>query len=243
MDQPRNRFQDNSPTPPPRALLFDLDGTLVDSLQDIAESVNHCLELLGLPARSNSSYRYMVGEGIEALCQRAVGDSQPIYVKRLTDLTRAHYRVRCLEQTRPYPGVPAVIQALADDGLRLAVLSNKPHDMTVKIVSRFWPAGPFEIIRGNLDPGLRKPDPRAAQEICRELGVAPAECWIVGDTPVDIRTAINLGAGSVGVTWGFRTRAELAEAGADRMIDHPAELLELPGLWRAIRGAAPAPQK
>ena len=212
------------PLPTPRACVFDLDGTLVDSLHDIAESLNLCLELLGLPVHRVADYRYMVGEGIPRLCQRAVGQSHPHLVARLAELARPVYRTRVLRHTRPYPGVPQLIGRLRHSGVKLAVLSNKPHDLTLRVVQAFWPDGEFDLAYGYVEEDLRKPSPAYLHRICRELHVPPAETWLIGDTPTDIETARAAGVYAVGVTWGFRTRTDLEAAGAQRIVDHPDEL-------------------
>jgi phosphoglycolate phosphatase len=211
---------------PPAMCIFDLDGTLIDSLQDIAESVNDCLALLGLPPRAVADYRYLVGEGIPTLAQRAIGRAQPLLVARLTELARARYRVRPLRHTQPYPGICELIQRLRDAGVPLAVLSNKPHEMTLRIVRSFWP-GSFDAIQGYVEEDLRKPNPFYALRICEQLHVRPAETWVIGDTPTDVETARRAGAIALGVTWGFRTRADLEAAGADCIISEPLELARI----------------
>ena len=212
------------PTTPVDLLIFDLDGTLVDSLQDIAESLNFCLELLGLPTYAVANYRYMVGEGIPKLCERAVGQTHPHLVARLAELARAVYRTRAVQHTRPYPGIPALIHRLGAQGIKLAVLSNKPHELTIRVVEAFWPRGCFAAIYGYIEDENRKPSPVYLRRICAELGIAPAAVWLVGDTPTDIETARAAGAIGIGVTWGFRSRADLAAAGAWRIVDHPDQL-------------------
>ncbi len=209
--------------PPPAACIFDLDGTLVDSLQDIAEAANECLELLGIRPRPLADYRYLVGEGVPTLVQRLIGASHPHYVARCNELLRPAYRVRILRHTRPYPGVPELIERLRSRGVPLAVLSNKPHDLTVRVVRAFWPDA-FDVVQGYTDERYRKPSPHHAREICAALKVDPAATWLIGDTPTDVATAQALGGVAIGVTWGFRTRADLAEAGADRIVDRPEEL-------------------
>jgi phosphoglycolate phosphatase len=212
------------PLPPPRACIFDLDGTLVDSLQDVAESLNDCLELLGLPTHPIEAYRYLVGEGIPRLCQRAIGLTHAHLVERLGEIARAVYRTRALRQTRPYPGVPELVARLRARGIRLGVLSNKPHDLTLKVVEAFWPNGCFDAVYGYVEEQYRKPSPHYLRRICAELDVPAAETWLVGDTPTDVETARAAGAVSIGVSWGFRTRADLEAAGADRVFDHPADV-------------------
>ncbi len=210
---------------PPRLIIFDLDGTLVDSLRDIADALNECLELLGLPARPVGNYRYMVGEGVPTLCRRAVQGDRPDLVARLAELARAFYRASPLLHTRPYPGVAELIATLRARGHALAVLSNKPHDMTVRVVRSFWPDGEFRAVRGYTLESLRKPDPAQALDICRELAVEPRRTWLVGDTPTDIQTARRADMTAVAVAWGFRLPDDLADA--DRVIHRPADLLDL----------------
>lgn len=213
----------------PALCIFDLDGTLVDSLRDIAEALNECLGLLGLPAHPIDRYRHMVGEGIPKLCERAAGASHPHLVNRLIELARPRYRTRPLRHSRPYPGVVEMIERLRRVGLKLAVLSNKPHDMTVSMIQALWADGIFERVRGYLEELPRKPDPHCVLEICRELGVRTAETCLVGDTPTDIEAARRAGVIGIGITWGFRNRADLSEAGATYIVDTPGELVGLLG--------------
>ena len=210
--------------PPVRACIFDLDGTLVDSLADIAGALNECLELLGIEQRPVSDYRYMVGEGMPMLCQRAIGEAHPQLVARLTELARMRYYVHPLRHTRSYPGIDELIGRLRERSVKLAVLSNKPHEVTTRLVRFLWPDGDFACVQGYVAEHSRKPDPFHALRICESLGVQPAETWIVGDTPTDVQTARRCGAVAVGVTWGFRTRADLESAGADLLFDHPDEI-------------------
>ncbi len=215
----------SEPLPTPRACIFDLDGTLVDSLRDVGESLNECLELLGLPTHPVPSYRYLVGEGIPRLCERAVGAAQPHLVQRLAELARAVYRARAMRYTRPYPGVPQLVDRIRTRGIKLAVLSNKPHELTLRVVETFWPDACFTAIYGYIEEELRKPSPHYVRRICAELAIPPAETWVVGDTPTDVETARAAGAVAIGVAWGFRSRADLEAAGAQRVVDRPDELL------------------
>jgi phosphoglycolate phosphatase len=213
--------------PRPAAIVFDLDGTLVDSLRDIGESLNWCLELLGVDARPISSYQYMVGEGVPTLCRRAIGPSHPHLVDRLIELARPLYRTRVVVHTRPYPGIADLVAALRERGVPLGVLSNKPHDLTLRVIDAFWPDGTFAARQGYVDERYRKPSPHHLLEMCAVLGASPATTWLVGDTPTDIATAKAAGAVPIGVTWGFRTRDDLLSAGAKHLIDAPAALLTL----------------
>ncbi len=216
-------------TPRPALCVFDLDGTLVDSLRDIADSANYGLRLLGLAERPVSDFRYLVGEGVPRLCERLLGDSGHVYVKRLAELVGPYYRTRPLRHTLPYAGVPEAVAALRQRGRELAVLSNKPHEMTRRIVRAFWPADAFRFVQGYVREEHRKPDPFHLREFAGRMGVEPGAICLIGDTPTDVEAARRAGARSVGVTWGFRTRAELEEAGAELIVDRPEELVRLVG--------------
>lgn len=214
----------------PRLCVFDLDGTLVNSLRDIAEALNACLGLLGLPPRPVDDYRYMVGEGVPVLCRRAIGDTHPHLVGRLIELVRPRYRVSAVQHTRPYPGVPQMVERLQAAGMRLAVLSNKPHEMTRDVVWAFWADDVFERVQGYIEEEFRKPSPHYLLDICRTTGVPPADTCLIGDTPTDVATAAAAGTQSLAVTWGFRSRADLLAAGARRLIDAPEQASEALGL-------------
>jgi len=207
--------------------IFDLDGTLVDSLRDIAEAVNECLELLSLPTHPAEHYRFLVGEGVPTLCQRAIGQTHPHLLQRLIELARPRYRTRVLRHTRPYAGIDRMLQELGRRGYKLAVLSNKPHDMTVRVVRAFWPDNTFARIQGYESEEQRKPNPHFVADIARECAIEPCAIWMIGDTPTDIHTARQGGARSIGVTWGFRERADLEAAGADFLVDQPLQIVDL----------------
>ncbi|MEP0846513.1 MAG: HAD family hydrolase [Phycisphaerae bacterium] len=216
-----------SPTAkPPKLCIFDLDGTLVDSLRDIADALNECLDLLGLPTRPLEQYRYMVGEGVPTLCRRAIGDTHPLLVARLAELARARYRAYPLVHTKPYPGVVELVGALRRSGVRLGVLSNKPHELTTRVVRAFWTEDAFEAVQGYVDEQHRKPDPHYVRAMCEQLGVSPAQTCLVGDTPTDVETARRAGARCLAITWGFRTRDDLLAAGATEIVDRPDEALQ-----------------
>ena len=176
-------------------------------------------------------FRHLVGEGIPKLAERAIGATHPWLVERLAGLTLARYRAFPCRFTRPYAGIPEIVNAL-QARLPLGVLSNKPHELTVPIVDGFWPRETFRFVQGYDLEERRKPDPYHVLRFCETVGVPPAATWLIGDTPTDVETARRAGATCIAVTWGFRPRSELTAAGAQWLINQPDELLELGDGWR-----------
>lgn len=211
------------------AVIFDLDGTLLDSLEDLAESMNQALESLGFPAHPVPAYKYFVGDGMEVLARRvlpeAVRDDHTL--ARIVATMRQVYGGRWDLKTRPYPGVPEMLAQLQTRGLRQAVLSNKPDDFTRLTVERLLAPHTFDLVQGVAPGTPPKPDPAGALGVAARLGVEPAACLYLGDTATDMLTACRAGMYAVGVLWGFRTRAELEESGARVVIEQPAEVLAL----------------
>jgi phosphoglycolate phosphatase len=211
-----------------RAVLFDLDGTLLDTLRDIADSMNAALARLGHPGHPVEAYRGFVGEGVERLaeCVLPPADRDRGSIRRAAELLGEEYAARWGATSGPYPGVPEMLDGLEALGLPLAVLSNKPDDFTRLTVERLLPRWPFRVVLG-ARPGVpRKPDPTAALEIAGLLGVAPGDILYLGDSGVDMRTARAAGMFPVGALWGFRAAPELVESGAALLLSRPAELLE-----------------
>jgi phosphoglycolate phosphatase len=205
----------------PRALVFDLDGTLVDSLGDIAHHLDDALAERGLATHDVTQIGHWVGEGTEALVAHAV--ARPELRDEVAAAYRARYRAHPIVSTHVYPGLPAVLDGLTDR--KLAVLSNKPHDLTCAIAQRLLHRWPFAVIAGEREGWARKPDPTGLRSIIAQLGCAPADAMMIGDTEVDIATAKAAGVRSVAVTWGFRPRERLT--GADALADTPARLAAL----------------
>jgi len=212
---------------PFRGLIFDLDGTLADSLADIGEAMNLTLRAHGLAEHPIADYSRMVGEGIEKLVRRALPADCPLPFPAMVDEYRANYKALDHRHTQIYPGIEALLEALTAAGVPMAVLSNKRDDFTRDLVTKRLGRFPFKAVRGEQAGVPRKPDPTAALELALALNVAPARIGFVGDTPIDMNTAKNAGMTGVGVLWGFRTRQELVEAGAKHLIATPAELLSL----------------
>lgn len=219
------------------AVVFDLDGTLVDSLADLGESMNAVLTDLALPEHAIAEYRRFVGDGIRMLVLRALPEaarSEQLIDGAVAKL-RTVYGARWDLKTRPYDGVIETVVALTALGVRLGVLSNKPHPLTVKVVERFFPLGAFSAVLGAEAGFPRKPDPAAALELARRLSVRPERCCYVGDTATDMLTARSARMYAVGALWGFRDADELLSAGARSLAAAPHDLI---GLVKTPRSSA-----
>jgi phosphoglycolate phosphatase len=210
-----------------RAVLFDLDGTLADTLEDIAAAGNYALSQLGRPTFPLERYRYLAGQGAEWLIRAALGPEHESLVPRGLQLFKEHYAEHEHACTKLYPGIPKLLDELRRRGLKLAVLSNKPHLATEQVLQRFCDKWKFDAIFGHRQTAKLKPDPSSAIEIADTLGIPPAEWMYLGDTRVDMLTARGAGMFAVGVLWGFRDEPELREAGAQAMIRQPGEALSL----------------
>lgn len=210
------------------AAVFDLDGTLLDTLQDIADSVNAALAAEGLAGHPADSYRLMVGNGMDVLVERAVAGRLEgnASLDRCRERARLEYAGRYNTATRPYDGVPELLDTLSARGLRLAVLSNKPDEYTVKIIREYLD-GYFEIVRGARPDFPKKPDPTQALDILFSMGATPERALMIGDSGGDMETALRAGMVPVGVLWGFREEQELRASGASALIARPADLLAL----------------
>ncbi len=211
-----------------RAVLFDLDGTLADSITDITASTNVCLAAAGLPTHDEATVQGFVGHGIAGLVEQALGEHATAQrVRTMLGAVRSHYREHCTVHTRLYPGIEALLRALDDRGIRLGVVSNKPHDMTVEMVATLMPDVPFGFVTGERSDIPRKPDPTGILTACQALRVPPASALYVGDTPVDVQAARAAGLRSVAVTWGFRDRDTLSLAEPDLWATSAEDILAI----------------
>jgi phosphoglycolate phosphatase len=210
-----------------KAAIFDLDGTLVDSLADIGGAMNHALALHGLPTHPIESYLEFVGEGVHRLAEKALPPGGLEHKDAVLDEYRRYYAANLLVRTAPYPGIEALLDGLTARGVALAVLSNKPDAPTRTLVEQLFSRWPMRAVHGERAGVPRKPDPTAALDIARVVGVQPAECMFVGDTAIDMRTANAAGMLPVGVLWGFRGQEELQANGARVLVRHPSEILAL----------------
>jgi len=218
-----------------RAVLYDLDGTLLDTIGDISHAANHVLRLHGMPEYGEVEYRKMVGWGLSELMSKCIPPAvsqrgeqfREQLVAACTAEVKAEYAAHPVDLTVPYNGVLEVLRELKGRGYLQAVLSNKADELVQVIVRRMLPADLFSVVQGQKPVVPTKPDPQAARSICTTLGLPTQEVLYVGDTAVDVETARNAGMICVGVSWGFRGPEEVRDAGAQYVIDHPEELLEL----------------
>jgi phosphoglycolate phosphatase len=202
-----------------RLAVFDLDGTLVDSLDDLHASVNHALRVVGLPLRTRDEVRGFVGEGARVLLAKAVSPRDELLEQALA-AWRAHYEAHCLDRTRAYPGIESL---LAGAGRILAVHTNKPGAMSRKILAGLGLLPRFAAVVGG-DDAQPKPDPTGLLEIMVQVGASPGETVVIGDSRHDVATARAAGVAIVAVTWGLSSRADLAQAGATIFADTAADL-------------------
>ena len=212
----------------PKACIFDLDGTLIDSLKDLAFSSNRALEIQGFPTHETNKYKYFVGRGAANLAASILPENArtPEISRTILDLFNEHYDAHYLDTTLPYDGIPELLLKLKSLGYKLAVISNKPNVFTKKLVSELF-LDEFDYVTGKRDGVPSKPDPASVFDACKAIGVEPLDCLYIGDSGVDMQTAKAAGIFSVGVLWGFRDRTELLENGAQALIERPIDLLNL----------------
>lgn len=208
------------------AVVFDLDGTLADTLRDLAEATNAALRENGLPPCPLEAYPHMVGNGLKKLVERAAGPG--VSAQKREEIRQAFLRIYdrdCLRYTAPYPGMPETLAALREQGIPLLVVTNKPDAQAHTIVEGLFGAGIFAGIYGNREGRLVKPDPALTRQALASVGAPPERALFVGDSDVDVLTAKNAGLRSAGAVWGFRGEEELRRAGADYLLHKPAEIL------------------
>jgi phosphoglycolate phosphatase len=212
-----------------QAILFDLDGTLLDTLADIANSTNAALSRLGFPAHPVDAYRYFLGDGMDHLVRRALpeGHRDGETLDKCSKAALDEYTNRWAENTRPYPGIPELLRELERQGVPKVVFSNKPDVFTRQTVEKLLPDFHFEIVRGAKPSVPVKPDPTVALQIADELGIDPQRFIYIGDTDTDMRTAVSAGMFPAGAIWGFRTTEELSASGAKALLETPQDVLTL----------------
>lgn len=212
-----------------KLIIFDLDGTLLNTIADLAHSTNHALQVLGYPTHEVASYNFMVGNGINKLFERALpeGEKTEENVLRVRKEFLLHYDRYNADESRPYPGIPELLEALQNKGHKLAVASNKYQAATEKLIAHYFPGIRFVAVFGQREGVKVKPDPTVVYDILQIADVPKEEVLYIGDSGVDMQTAINSGVTSCGVTWGFRPRTELESFCPDFIVDKAEAVLSI----------------
>lgn len=212
-----------------KACIFDLDGTLTDTLESIVYSVNKSLQEMNLPSISDKQCKSFVGNGARYLMEHAldaVGDTGASRIDEAMQVYRRIFGANCTYHVTPYEGIPELLKSLKEMDIKLAVLSNKPHGQTVDVVQTIFGKDTFDQIQGQTDSIPRKPDPAGIYHLLERMKAPRKECLYIGDSEVDIATGIAAGVRCIGVEWGFRSRQVLAEAGARHIISAPEQILQ-----------------
>ncbi|UIR55800.1 HAD family hydrolase [Sphingobacterium sp. SRCM116780] len=212
-----------------KLIIFDLDGTLLDTLQDLGDSCNTILQRYGYPAHPIVSYKKFVGNGVRNLIERVL----PIEartnetIELLLTSFKEFYEKNANQQTQPYPGIIPLLQTLKSNKYLISIASNKYHEAVLPLIDRYFPEIEFDLILGHRDGHAPKPNPDIVLETLQILGIQASDCYYVGDSSVDMDTANHSGTCAIGVTWGFRDEVELREHGAVHIIHRPQKLLDI----------------
>lgn len=211
----------------PALFIFDLDGTLLDSIPDIACSMNEVLQRHAYPAHPVEAYHYFVGSGVRCLVERALPEAARTHeiMKPFQEEYMAHYARQMSVLTRPFEGVCETLKTLQYRGVQLSVATNKPHELVDEVMARYFPDIRFSAVFGQRKGYAVKPDPTIVFDILKKTGIAKENALYLGDTSVDMKTAKAAGVQSVGALWGYRTREELLDSGADFLAEKPQDLL------------------
>lgn len=212
-----------------KLVIFDLDGTLLNTIADLAQSTNHALKELGYPTYDTEAYNFMVGNGINKLFERALpeGEKTEENVLRMRSLFIPYYDVHNADLSRPYPGIPELLKELQNQGTMLAVASNKYQSATRHLIAHYFPDIRFCAVFGQREGVSTKPDPTVVYDILNIAQTDKEDVLYVGDSGVDMQTAANAGVTACGVTWGFRPRTELEEFNPQFIVSHPKEIVSL----------------
>lgn len=213
-----------------KVCIFDLDGTLTNTLDSLVYSTNETLKEMKLPQISEEQCRLFVGNGARVLIEKALGSSGSENLDRVEEAMQIYGRIfdaNCTYHVVPYEGITEMLESMKNRGLKLAVLSNKPHKQAVHVVETIFGKETFQWIQGQIDTVPRKPDPTAVLQIAEKLGATPEETLYIGDSEVDVATGKNAQMHTVGVTWGFRGKEVLEDAGAELIVDSPEEIMNM----------------
>lgn len=209
-----------------KLVIFDLDGTLLNTIYDLGEACNFALRKLGFAQHPIPAYNYMVGNGVRKLIERAQPDADQETVDKLLTLFKEYYDKNCMVDTKPYKGIPELLAALEERGVAVAVASNKYEAAARLIVTHFFPDTKFVSIQGQMEGRPTKPDPSIVFSVLADHPTSKSDVLYVGDSGVDMETARRACVESIGVTWGFRPVSELREAYADHIVSSPLEILD-----------------
>ncbi len=212
-----------------KAVLFDLDGTLVNSLEDLAISSNFALLQFGFPTHKTEKFKYFVGDGMPKLIERVLPENRRDNdtKQKVLEVFLKHYAEHFADNTYAYNGICELLEKIKELGIKIAVVSNKAQKPAEEVVGKLFKTDTFDIICGKREGYKAKPDPALTLEVIKELNVTPKECLFVGDSGMDMAVAKNAEAVGVGVLWGFREKTELLENGADYTVDKPSEILHI----------------
>ena len=210
-----------------KTVIFDLDGTLLDSIEDIASSMNKVLESLQLPTHKIEDYKHFVGGGVDILVENALSNQSKEIKDEVTKRFKIEYDGKLHSKTLPYDGIYELLDELKKLDINLAVLSNKPHEFTVSYVNHFFKNYNFKEIHGQKKDVPKKPDPKAALNIVKCLDSSCENTYFIGDTKIDMQTAKSANMTAIGVLWGFRDEKELRDFGADFIVSNPLEILKI----------------
>ena len=211
-----------------KSIIFDLDGTLLNTIEDLANACNYALTTLGYKTHEVEKYKTFVGNGRYKLVERMLPEDRRDMenIEKALKLFDTYYEKHMIDMTKPYDGIMEMLDSLINRGINIAVVSNKPHEFTTEVVKNYF-RDRFKVVYGHKKNTKEKPDPWAVLEVIEEFNVNKDECLYIGDSEIDINTAKNAGVKSVGVEWGFRGKGELEAAGANYIVNKPEQILEI----------------
>ena len=211
-----------------KGIIFDLDGTLLNTIEDLANACNYVLTTLGYKTHEVEKYKTFVGNGRYKLVERMLPEDRRDMenIEKALKLFDTYYEKHMIDMTKPYDGIMEMLDSLINRGINIAVVSNKPHEFTTEVVKNYF-GDRFKVVYGHKKNTKEKPDPWAVLEVIEEFNVNKDECLYIGDSEIDINTAKNAGVKSVGVEWGFRGKGELEAAGANYIVNKPEQILEI----------------
>lgn len=216
--------------------IFDLDGTLAQTLESMALAANRVLRELGLPSQRADAFRYFAGDGAKELCKRCLrsaGDVEQVHYEEMYKRYREYFSETCMYHVEPYPGILELLNQLKKEGIHISVLSNKPHNQAVDVVEQLFGREFFDAVQGQMEGIPRKPSPIGANHLAEMFHAKKEECLYIGDTATDMETGNAAGMTTVGVLWGFRDRKELEESHAAFIVEKPKEI------WNMIKRGNP----